>query len=104
MITSSVEAESVASFFGRIKGTSAPYFFDIFAISLFSVETITELKIFESSAFSIVCAISGLPANFLIFFFLQALFLLVTLKLHLHVLLLQLCHNQKIHFLHRSKF
>ena len=69
MITSSVEAESVANFFGRTKGTSAPNFFDIFAISLFSVETITELKIFESSAFYIVYAKSGLPANFLIFFF-----------------------------------
>ena len=60
---------SVERFLGRRNGISAPNFLLIAAISLSSVYTITELKIFESRADSIVYAMSGLPANILIFFF-----------------------------------
>jgi hypothetical protein len=50
------------------KGTSAPNSFEISAISLSSVETITFSKRFDLIADSIEYAIIGLPKNSLIFF------------------------------------
>ena len=68
-MTSFPSALCVDRFFGLMNGIVALYFFDIFAIFLLSVETITWLKIFDLIAYSIVWAISGLPPIILIFLF-----------------------------------
>ena len=56
-------------FFGLKKGTSAPYFSDIFLIFLSSVDTIILFKSFDFFAAKIEYEIKGFPKKFLKFYF-----------------------------------
>jgi hypothetical protein len=55
-------------YFGLKNGTLAPYFSEIFAISLQSVETIISFTKSNFFARSMACTIKGLPEIFRIFF------------------------------------
>ena len=65
--TSSLLVVSVANSFGRYT-TLLPHFSAIFAISSSSVETYVSFTYFDFKEEVIVCAISGIPPNCIIFF------------------------------------